>query len=362
MLWNEHAKNKVHLFDVSVSPILYKGEPFKLLKGFAPFYDISCQIFSEVKCLLMLNKMAFVYNIGSPVKSVWDLEHVFIINENEKLDLAKEYESRLRGNLLHFTWTVIGNKLFATVWDKVIHIWDMDIGLKLKEDSFMVGKIHSRCALFKTAKNMSTHLVVAYSSGRNVLKCFVYDLEIFKFLPFNVNFKRKSVLKMYATDSFQNRCAIMDEVVAFCFDNYLTIYKYKTSELLVRILAGDYMQVLDNRIYFAWKNRIIVFNVTSKSVEVLPPLKAVQDFEVICNKFLVVKKLDGSNKVWETDQMYDKVSGKPSKLTFLNCLKNASFLRFCIKSNRYFPLDKNECYLRRLFYHKGRKLVIASFW
>lgn len=363
VLWTDYNTNKVRLFDVSVSPILYKGEPFELPKEFPPIYDMSCQIFSEVKILLLFNKTALVYNIGSPVKSVWDLEHFFIINENEKLDLAEAYKPWLRDDSLCFTWTVIGNKLFATVWDHMIHIWDMDIGQKLKEDSFMVGKIHSPlCAIFKTAKNMSPHFVVAYSSKGNVLNCYVYNLEIFKFLPFNVNLKPESILKIYATDSFQNSCAIMDEVVAFCFDNYLTIYKYKTSELLVRILADDYMQVLDNRIYFARENRIEVFNVTSKSHEILPPLNDVLDFEVICNKFLVVKKLNGSYQVWETHQMYDKVSGKPSKLTLLNCLNNASFLRFCIRYTRYFPLDKNECCSRRLFYHKGWKMVIASFW
>lgn len=373
VLWINEMK--AQLLDVSVYPFLEKGEPLKLLKGFDGHDSVlCCQRFGELKCVIIQAYVVMIYNIGSPVESVWELEHVFILYEKEKIDLSKAkdyaetYEESVMGDPSLNEMAVIGNKLVASFTGHVIHIWDMDSGQNLKEDSFLAEKyITSHCV--KGAENNLPFCVVAlFDRPDNVAtyNYYVYSLDILNFLPFNVKFESRLPTSMLSYRMLVETCAIVNEVVAISNGKYLRIYKYKTSELLVRILANNFFQVLDNRIYFVRKNRIKAFNFASESLEILPLFKAnkrVKYFEVICNKFLLVRKMDDTEQVWET-QIYDKARSKLSKLTLLNSLDNIHDLGVGFKDD-YFEMYLNECCSRVIVNHPNPgcyNMMIVSFW
>lgn len=371
------SEMKAQLLDVSVYPFFEKGEPFKLLEKFdGHTSDLRCERFGERKCAIIQACVVMIYDIGSPVESVWELEHVFIFDENEKIDISKAkeyvetYEEEEMGDPSFNEKAVIGNKLVASYTGHVIHIWDMDSGLKLKEDSFLDEKhISSHC--IKKAENQLPFCVVALFDRIDnvaIYNYYVYSLDVLNFLPFNVKFVNQLPSSMLNYRLLCESCAIVNEVVAIINGKYLRVYKYKTSELLVRILANNFLHVLDTRIYFIRKNRIKAFNVASESLEILPPFNAnkrVKYFEVICNKFLLVKKMNDTEQVWETKTVYEKARSKLSKLTLLNSLNDISDLGVGFKDD-YFELDLNECCSRVIVNYPNRRsndsMIIISFW
>lgn len=374
VLWINEMK--AQLLDVSVYPFLEKGEPLNLLKGFDGHDSVlCCERFGELKCVIIQAYVVMVYNIGSPVESVWELEHVFILDEKEKIDISKAqeyaetYEEEEMGDPSLNEIAVIGSKLVASFTGHVIHIWDMDSGQKLKEDPFLADKyIRSHCV--KRAENQLPFCVIALFDRIDdvaTYNYYVYSLDSLNFLPFNVKFENRVPSSMLNYRLLVESCAIVNEVVAILNGKYLRIYKYKTSELLVRILANNFLQVLDNRIYFVRKNRIKAFNVASESLEILPLFKAnkrVKYFEVMCNKFLLVKKTNDKVQVWETHTMYDKTRSKLSKLTLLDYLDDISDLGVGFKDD-YFELDLNECCSRVIVNHPNPgsyNMIIVSFW
>ncbi|KAG8284055.1 hypothetical protein J6590_003746 [Homalodisca vitripennis] len=283
--------NSVGVWDVCKDPSDL-CEPMCLF----PQWDVDlCQMFGKDKVVVVQNiaVLVFSYEVHS---TKWPLDFVFIFNEPEKrpekyvedmaMPVLKEDES------YSIRFAVVGNVFVGCQKNgQIMHVWNLETGLKLKEEILLTNFNCSIKELYHS-KTSQDILVAAREENGPFNNFHVYNLNRLEFLPF------RSSHMFYGNMS--KKCCIHGDYLAIRIYFHLYIYNYKTCDLIktVEKVAAD-PQVLNDLFVFIENpnlidvppfNKLSACDPSAPDKDLLLTRQNTQRFSVIGGKFYIYDK------------------------------------------------------------------------
>lgn len=258
----------VELWDVKGDPTLISE--IEILLARANVINTSNQVFFSFGDFLVSLDVDLVHVLKiTPKSRKLQFKHSFYFHqENKSKGKVKKYSS-IRSNRDYSATdsqgTLIGPMFFGSysipTEDKKMHIWNVETGLKLKEETF------EDCTFVKfygddTSRNCE-NLTIVVQKSESIFKTLIYDITQLAFKPFLVT-----------TSESPEDCKLLGQFIAVHTLHTINMYNVETSKLVKSFPAPKYTSGLctfDNRIglVFKDKGKFHAFNTLNEEVEQL---------------------------------------------------------------------------------------------
>ncbi|KAG8246747.1 uncharacterized protein LOC124365828 [Homalodisca vitripennis] len=269
----EFKEEKIVVWDVRRIPVVYGDIPYQLSAN--PEIGVF-EVIGSNKIVVLQDTLVVVYSLNLKRKSL-RVVHMFLFQTSEKLagtdeelyDLIVEERKYVRVEC-----TVVRNILVGIVKEEKplrVHIWNVETGEKLKEQSFPCSDSLTISSFSQNNKTLN----ILFDLGeeideQTIVHHYVYNLTMLAFYPFHIKHQIRNVYRTYLSQEFYS--ILCDKFVAIWVNNTLYVYNL-LSEL---IYTHDYpceaslyrsLWCSQDNIIVKMDSVISVVNPHSKSVE-----------------------------------------------------------------------------------------------
>ncbi|KAG8272424.1 hypothetical protein J6590_040582 [Homalodisca vitripennis] len=286
--------DRIEILDVKEFPYVSMTDPIH----FPNYFPRDCYKSLRIKCnknmiIVVLYSLVHVYEVKVSEKRCI-LKHLFFVAESDRQTVNEtEYIKRITPKFVNNSCNtaVINSYLIGVVnGQSILHIWDFENGKKIKAE---ICPLANECCINKMYTLGTDNIILVFKNKKNNSHTVLfYNTTDLAYLPFRKTFIREV------------KCSVVGEFTGIWCMKSLSVYNYKTSEIVYREKNVYKPRILNDNFLFVQNTALKALNPKTRVVKIV--IEKSTSFHIFCDKFIqnfYRENLDNClSAIWEIDE------------------------------------------------------------